>query len=418
VTKPHDWTKILPNQAKGLKHMIKKSWVIAGLLVFLSGLASAAAIKSGQWRFEMTTAHTKIPFIVELNQNGKQLTGKLLNGKEIIPLKGLKLSGNNISIPLQDYENSLEMRIEGPTSLSGNFVRHNKNPKVMLPVQAQFNQERFPGDKNPPEGDFSGKWEVTLNDGPESSSPGIVVFEQKGNDLHGTIMTPTGDYRFFQGYVSGNSFEVASFDGVYNYHFQGKVDKKKLKGEIKSTTLTEVTGNYNPKAELPDAYAQTQLQSINFTFPDLTGKQISLQNPKFKDKPVIVTFFGSWCPNCIDEMNYLIPWYNQNAKRGVEVVALAFERSLTEEDAKRQLKKVHHKNNIPFTLLVAGTSGNDKPADKIKGLKNFISFPTTIFLNKKHEVVKVHAGFNGPSTGEYFVQWQNEFNQTVNKLLE
>lgn len=56
--------------------------------------------------------------------------------------------------------------------------------------------------------------------------------------------------------------------------------------------------------------------------------------------------------------------------------------------------------------------------EKIPGLKNFISFPTTVFLNKKHEVVKVHAGFTGPSTGAFFEKWKQEFNATVNELVK
>ena len=67
---------------------------------------------------------------------------------------------------------------------------------------------------------------------------------------------------------------------------------------------------------------------------------------------------------------------------------------------------------------MAGPTSADKPMDKIPGLKNFISFPTTVFLNKKHEVVKVHAGFTGPGTGEFFEQWKKEFNETVNGLLK
>ena len=73
---------------------------------------------------------------------------------------------------------------------------------------------------------------------------------------------------------------------------------------------------------------------------------------------------------------------------------------------------------IPYTVLIAGSTSQDKPADKIPGIKNFISFPTTVFLNKKHEVVKVHAGFTGPSTGEFYQKWKTEFNQTVDELLK
>jgi thiol-disulfide isomerase/thioredoxin len=221
-----------------------------------------------------------------------------------------------------------------------------------------------------------------------------------------------------EGVVQKDKFEAASFDGVYNYVFRGTIKDGKLIGEIASNALTKVTGSKDEKAHLPDAYKQTELPQLKFIFPDLKGQSVSLTHPKFKNKPVIVQIYGSWCPNCMDEMNYLIPWYHENNKRGIEIVALAFERSLSPEAARIQLLKVQNKLKVPYPILRAGSTSEDKPADKIQGLKNFISFPTTIFLNRKHEVVKVHAGFNGPSTGEFFDTWKKEFNQTVDELLK
>lgn len=55
---------------------------------------------------------------------------------------------------------------------------------------------------------------------------------------------------------------------------------------------------------------------------------------------------------------------------------------------------------------------------KIPNLKNFISFPTTVFLNKKHQVIKVHAGFSGPGTGEFFEKWKMEFEENVKLILK
>jgi hypothetical protein len=117
-------------------------------------------------------------------------------------------------------------------------------------------------------------------------------------------------------------------------------------------------------------------------------------------------------------MNYLIPWNTENKKRDVEIVALSFERSLNQAEAKKQLLRLKNKKNIPYPLLLAGSTSDDKPMDKLPGLKNFISFPTTIFLNRKHEVVKVHAGFSGPSTGEFFETWKTEFEENVNSILK
>ena len=243
-------------------------------------------------------------------------------------------------------------------------------------------------------------------------------FIQKKQNFSGSILTLTGDYRFIQGVVNGNEFEGASFDGVYNYIFKGSVKDGEMTAEILSDLRTKISGKIDPKASLPDAYEQTKLKELKFIYPNLKGESVSLNNSKFKNKPVIVQIYGSWCPNCMDEMNYLIPWYNTNAKRGIEVVALAFERSLSVEGATRQLLKVQKKYKVPYTILQAGSTAEDKPAEKIPGITNFISFPTTIFLNKKHEVVKVHAGFSGPSTGEFFRRWKLEFNKTVRELLE
>lgn len=390
--------------------------------ILISGLLSvnASTDLTGTWRFELKAEHAKIPFLMEIQKNSSGLSAKILNGKETIPLENLRFDekSKRLHIPLQTFEQSLELELQGK-KLVGFHVRHNKKPEVKTPITGEKGvTERFPESRSQPKAsiDLTGRWKVQLLDS-TSKSTGIVVFTQNGNKLDGSILTPTGDYRYFSGYVSGRSFETASFDGVFNYLYKGEIKDGKLQSALLANYKTEISGERNNTATLPDAYKQTELPSLEFSFPDLEGKTVSLKDARFKDKPVIVQFFGSWCPNCIDELNFLVPWYKENAKKGIETVALAFERSLDEKASLRQLKKIKDKKNVPYPILVAGLSADVKPADKIKGLKNFISFPTTIFLNKKHEVVKVHAGFTGPGTGEFYEQWKNEFYQTVGELL-
>ncbi len=399
---------------------IFSSLMILGLMNFSLSAFSADKIKAGTWRFEMQTTYATIPFVIDFKWKKGELTGKLLNGKETIELRGIQVKKDEISIPLQTYQNSLELVVESNEIVSGHHVRNNKNPILKTPLRGHFGEsKRFPKEHAPSKINIDGKWSLSMTDEEGVVSPGIAVFHQKGDVIHGTILTSTGDYRYFEGYATSEEFEVASFDGVFNYLFNGKVTKDTFKGSIGNNGMTKVEGKRDSKATLPDAYAQTQVTSFNFLFPDLqTGKLVALSDAKFKNKPIIVQFFGSWCPNCMDETNFLIPWYKANRKRGVEIVALAFERALDPEGAKIQLKKVKQKKNIPYTILIAGTTAEDKPKDKIQGLTNFISFPTTVFLNRKHEVVKVHAGFSGPSTGEYFEKWKSEFDQTVNGLLK
>ncbi len=390
--------------------------------IFISSvlLAETSTDLSGTWRFELKTDYAKIPFLMEIQSKEKGLTAKIFNGKETIPLENLRFDEKTkrLLIPLQTFEQSLELELQ-KNKLVGFHVRHNKKPQVRTPITGEKGvTERFPETATLPKAsiDLTGRWKVELKDS-TSESTGIVVFTQNKNKLDGSILTPTGDYRYFSGYVSGRKFVTASFDGVFNYLYKGEVKDGKLQSALLANYKTDITGERNNKATLPDAYKQTELPSLEFSFSDLEGKTVSLKDERFKNKPVIVQFFGSWCPNCIDELNFLVPWYKENAKKGIEVVALAFERSLDEKASLRQLKKIRAKKDVSYPILVAGLSVDVKPSDKIKGLKNFISFPTTIFLNKKHEVVKVHAGFTGPGTGEFYEQWKNEFYQTVSELL-
>jgi hypothetical protein len=50
-------------------------------------------------------------------------------------------------------------------------------------------------------------------------------------------------------------------------------------------------------------------------------------------------------------------------------------------------------------------------------IHDFISFPTTIFLDRTGKVVKVHAGFSGPATGQAFEEFKKEFNRTMDRLI-
>ena len=42
-------------------------------------------------------------------------------------------------------------------------------------------------------------------------------------------------------------------------------------------------------------------------------------------------------------------------------------------------------------------------------LNHVLSYPTTIFIDKKGTVRKIHTGFNGKATGKSYAQFVNEF---------
>ena len=69
--------------------------------------------------------------------------------------------------------------------------------------------------------------------------------------------------------------------------------------------------------------------------------------------------------------------------------------------------------NYPILLAQYGSSDKAKALEKFPMLNNIISYPTTIFLDKNKEVIKIHTGFNGPATGEKYIEFINKFNSTI-----
>ena len=49
-------------------------------------------------------------------------------------------------------------------------------------------------------------------------------------------------------------------------------------------------------------------------------------------------------------------------------------------------------------------------------LNHVLSYPTTIFIGKKGKVRKIHTGFNGPATGDKFIEFKEEFTSFIDKL--
>ena len=57
------------------------------------------------------------------------------------------------------------------------------------------------------------------------------------------------------------------------------------------------------------------------TFKTISGKDIALKAQQ--GKPVIVTFWATDCPGCIEEIPHLIELYNDFHSRGLEIIAVA-----------------------------------------------------------------------------------------------
>ncbi|HEV7383205.1 MAG TPA: TlpA disulfide reductase family protein, partial [Dyadobacter sp.] len=151
--------------------------------------------------------------------------------------------------------------------------------------------------------------------------------------------------------------------------------------------------------------------------PDSDGKTVSLSDPQYKDKVVIIQILGSWCPNCMDETNFLAPWYKKNKGRGVEIIGLAFEHSDKPEVSNPKLKRMINRFGMTYPVLLAGTNSDEATGKALPMLNKVMSYPTTIFIDKKGKVREIHTGFSGPGTGKYYDQFVEDFNGLMDKMI-
>ncbi|MGV3586823.1 MAG: peroxiredoxin family protein [Adhaeribacter sp.] len=409
-------------------------YISAGINLGLILLFAAACqpkdktLKTGTWRGVLTVSNQELPFLLEVtkNQAGKT-TAYLVNGSEKILLDEITVTGDSVKIPLHIFDADLKAHInDQEDGLKGKWIRYNLNEPYEVEFSAKHDQQyRFSRNPDAPTQNYTGKWDVVFKDDKGLEEKAIGVFTQQGNHLSGTFLSATGDYRYLDGEVSGDELRLSTFDGSHAYLFKASPDGEgKLQGRFFSGKTGRSTwlATRNENAVLPAADTLTYLKpgysKLAFTFPDLNGTKVSLADPQFKGKVVVVQLMGSWCPNCMDETAYLAPFYNQNKNKGLKIIGLAYEQNPEFEKAKKRLEKLKSRFGINYPLLVAGTRDKESAAKTLPMLNHVMAFPTTIILDKKGDVRKIHTGFSGPGTGHYYEEFVQDFEKTIQKLLQ
>lgn len=132
-----------------------------------------------------------------------------------------------------------------------------------------------------------------------------------------------------------------------------------------------------------------KIQFPNLELSDLDGKSISMQS--YIGKPVLVNFWATWCPNCLNEMDDLNKASKILSEKGIATVLISDESIETIEKYKQQ-------NDFQFQYL----RFNGK-----KETLNIYSIPTTYLLDKNGNIVFTKVGEE---------KWDNP--SIIKKLLE
>ena len=406
---------------------MRKFGVLIAFVVLISSCDNSKAplLSEGIWLGELEVQDNEIlPFNFEFKKSGSgQLFIEIHNAAEVIKVEEVTVKNDSIVIRTPVFEGYIAGKFT-ETSIHGKFIK--ESLERIVPFNAIFGKEERFSAENKPQTNVSGIWEVEFSPNTADSYLGKGIFTQNGNKVTGTFRTTTGDYRYLDGIMDGDIMKVSAFDGAHAFLFTAKVTDSSLGGTFYSGNHFQepFIAKRNESFELPDADSLTYLKKgynkLAFSFPDINGVLISLDDARFKNKTVIVQIMGTWCPNCLDETKFLVNYLKENTKLDVEVVALAFEYAKTEEGAFKSINRLKTAIGVDYPILLAqfGTSNKSKAQEKLPMLNHVLSYPTTIFIDKKGAVRKIHTGFNGPATSDKYEVFKEEFDEFVKALAK
>jgi len=407
---------------------MKKIFLYMSVLMAACTGGTSISLKMGEWQGKLLREDgNHIVFNFEVKQVNDSLIWLIKNGEEQIEVTDILLNGDSILVHMPVFESSFKLVKEGNNKLKGTWTKAGSTGFNDMPFEAVAGTDKRFTTKQNANRNISGKWAVTFFRADGSPRPAIAEFVQKDNELSGTFIAPSGDYRYLQGVVDGDSLMLSTFDGSHAYFFKAHInsDSSISNGFYYSgaTSIEPWEAVKNDTVSLPDAGAMFMKEGeekLNFSFPDLNGKQVSIQDARFKDKVVIVQIMGSWCPNCMDETAFLSSFYKKYKDRGVEIVSLAYEYYEDFNLAVNSIKKFQKKFDVQYPMLVTGVTVSDtlRTEKTLPQLTKIKYFPTSIFIGKNGKVAKIHAGFEGPGTGKRHEALKKEFEETVEGLLK
>jgi peroxiredoxin len=146
-----------------------------------------------------------------------------------------------------------------------------------------------------------------------------------------------------------------------------------LSERVKQSEFGKIVYNYislNKDPQVGDHFA-------DFTMPDMNGKNISLSD--YKNKYVLLDFWGSWCQPCRKENPELVKTYNEFKEKGFDVLGVSC------ETARHWWVEAVQQDHIPWEN-VSDLTGRDNQAALIYGIHyypaNFLIAPDGIIIGK------------------------------------
>ncbi len=405
-------------------------------LLSLAFIAATAVVPTaqagsldGRWDASIKTDNVEIPFRIDLSGDGQDFKATLFNGDIEVNSTTGRLENGAVVAKFDHFLGTLEAKQSGE-ELKGTYRHHAREFSREYEFHAKRHTEAPVASANAPK--IDGLWEIPVSS-PKGEKAWRFIVRQSGAQVRASILRVDGDTGELNGTYQDGKFVLSHFDGARALRAEVAAEKDgTLKLVVKgpfSNYGTKDGGNVLTALRPADARAKglpepadfakhTTVKDPNekfvFSFPDVTGKTLSNEDPRFKGKVVVAVVTGTWCPNCHDEAQYLVELDRKYRDKGLAIVALDFEEP-EQQDNLARVNAFIKKYGVQYTYLIAGAPV--EMWEKVPQAVNLNSWPTTFFVGRDGRVKRIHAGFAAPASGEFNDQLKKDFTATIEKLL-
>ncbi len=121
--------------------------------------------------------------------------------------------------------------------------------------------------------------------------------------------------------------------------------------------------------------------NLAFPTPDETAPR-TLTMASFRGQPLLLNFWGTWCPPCVKEMPELDRFARDHAAQGWRVLGLAV-------DNARAVREFLRRTPVSYAIAMAGFEGSEL-ARRLGNTQS--GLPFTVAFDRRGRVAKLKAG--------------------------
>lgn len=122
-------------------------------------------------------------------------------------------------------------------------------------------------------------------------------------------------------------------------------------------------------------------RSPDFALSDIKGNELRLSD--LTGKVVMLEFWATWCPPCVDSIPDMNALHEKYKDRGFVLLGISMDKG---ESAKERVEASIKEHSIAYRVLI-----DDKDVNSLYGV---FSIPTSFIIDKNGKLVGKHIGFN------------------------